>query len=108
MSATRIFMKLLTESGSMADREAFGRNYAGIWDIVRYSAQTSHDAAKNDPTVVRSAVQIGPMDPMDVENGRREPWFLLHYKPHDVRKPRVSTGSVVLLNKGQHFCFFWA
>jgi hypothetical protein len=100
-STRRVFSMIRHEN--LADREALGRNYAGIWDIIRYSAQTSRDAAKNDPTVVRAAVQIGPMD---INNGRNDPWFLLHYKPHDFKMPRISTGSVILLNKGQHFCFF--
>jgi hypothetical protein len=83
------------------DRALLGQYYSGIWDIIRYSAQTDEHARKGDPSVVRAAVEVMPID-----KEHKEPWFRLLYRPSGEAVVRESTGSVILVNRGQYFCFF--
>ncbi len=85
------------------DRELLGKNYEGVWDVIRYSAHqlvTPDRPHEDDPWVIRAALEIGPRDP---EQGRMEPWFAIHYRPRGARSFRRSTGSAILINKGHHF-----
>jgi hypothetical protein len=88
------------------DRQLLGKNYGGIWDVVRYSAHQYDNPTPrdhDDPWVVRSAVQIGPMDRA---KGYNEPWFKMHYRPRGDEGVRLTTGSLMLIDQGQYFCFF--
>src|SRR5262249_44743195 len=80
-------------------RHLLGENYAGFWDVVRYS-KAPHNATDEGPWIVRAAMQVGPIDE---NSGRKEPWFLIHYRPQDDAL-RQSTGSIMMIDKGHHFC----
>jgi len=79
--------------------EQLGKYYAGVWDVVRYTARQEDGP---DPWVVRAALEIGPID---AEKGGEEPWFTIHYRPSGMRSPDflTTTGTILLINGGLDF-----
>ncbi len=88
------------------DEEGFavrlGRNYADIWDVVRYSAHGGeYTPASGNPRVMRAAMQI-----FEAESEEDRPRFLIHYRAGDEDAPiRRSRGSILSLGGGAHMQF---